>query len=515
VWTFNRQNQARTICKIIIGFFIIVWIYFIFIGGFFLNYGDDLLQVIHTTAIGEDIFILGIVNGRFWPLGLSYYNVLRLLPYGFTPQAHYMLNALIFTGFVLLLLKILNFNLEQNPMHLYITTFLVCCLSFVYISTDHPEVVPFFGVVYTETFLCFLFALFVFCYKKIMAVNEDGERSPQERTFWALLAVIIAVFATYCKEPTFIIFLIIACTNLLFAKKHLKKFDKIFNGIFIVNAISFLLVYYFIAFSRKKMVYAAKMDLGAYQFGEIMRWFDIFPIMLLFAIFVTIRVYYVLFKKDRQHIFYDSLLFGAFGYCTIIIALRVTTSGHYLFPAMVLFFIVLAYWLISFYDFKKYVLLLLISFFIFNCSLSGFTNATDFFIKQHSLVWKRPELYNILKLDILSKHNKIIYVGDNNLVDNPLDFAWLALLSLNFTLQYFNSGYFSAKALDDTESAMAVKPYIIGEAIQNETIDPKVIYVDLSESLALSNKKFSDFVSVAKLNLFGETRYVYVHRDRI
>jgi hypothetical protein len=529
---FKSQNQTRIICKFIIGLFILVWIYFIFLGDFFPKEQDEFLQTLPTTAMGKDGFINLASLSRFWPLGTSYYNLLRLLPYGYTPQAHYFLNILIFVGFILLFLKILKFNSAQSSVELYLKTFLVCCLVFITITEVWLELMPFFGVIYAETLLCFLFALFVFCYQKMTALNEiiddhdvlnnsyaiKGEARwdiplIQERMCWAVLAVIIAVFSTYCKEPVFIVFFIIACVNLLLSKRPLQRFNKIFNCILIVNAICFMGIYYFRVFLHKNIVYGqADMNLASFQLDDILKWFGVEPIIFLCGAFIIIRLYVILFKKDRRHIFYDGILFGAFGYCAIIIALRLPLYGYYFLPPFVLFFVVLAYWLIKFYDLKKYVIFLLISFSVFSWSMDGLVTLVDIFIKQHFLVLKRPVAYNVLKLDMLLKYNKI--VDDGNIRYDNSD-TQLLFFSLINTLKYFNSNYFYPKILDDSSIRGRLDSLYIEKFTQNERIYSKNIYISFDKNLAVNNKNFLDFILIAKLNLFGGTLYAYAHKDRL
>jgi hypothetical protein len=542
---FKNQNQTKIIYKITVVFFIIGGTYFILLGAFFPKQHDEFFQTLPTTAIGKNVFINNVDNlggARFWPLGTSYYNLLRLLPYGTTSQAHYMLNVLIFVSFILLFLKILDFNLPQKNVYFYIKMFLMFCLPFIIMTDAWSGLMPFFEVIYAETLLCFLFAFFVFCYQKIMILSEaidmqsvssrnilsnqssrnnfivgdSGITLNQQRIFWAVLALAVVIFSTYCKEPVFIVFLIIACVNLLFAKRPLSFFDKFFNFVLIANAICFAIIYYSTVFLHRTQVYVygqANINLASFQPIDILKWIDVFPILFLCAAFIIVRLYFILFKKDRHHIFYDGILFGACGYCAIIVALRLPPYGYYFLPALVLFFVVLAYWLIKFYDLKKYVIFLLISFSVFSWTMDGFVNAVDVFIKQHFIVRRKPIPYNILKLDMLSKYRKIIY-GVNIIKGS---YEELIFLSLIYTLEYFNSSYFHTKTLDDTEIRRVAPPLLIGEFTQSEkTIDSKNVYISSDNNLTINNKKFSDFVLGAKLTLFdGTLFYAYVHKDRL
>jgi hypothetical protein len=59
------------------------------------------------------------------------------------------------------------------------------------------------------------------------------------------------------------------------------------------------------------------------------------------------------FKKDNKHIFYDGILFASFGYCITFVILGFPPASYYGVPAIILFFIVLAYWVEIFYYTKK------------------------------------------------------------------------------------------------------------------------------------------------------------------
>jgi hypothetical protein len=99
---------AKIICKIVLTFFVLTWVYFIFLDPYFFKHPDETPQTIHATAVGK-IFISMLPDaGRFWPLGLSYYNILTIFPYGYSAQAHYMVNCFIFVLFMFVLIKIVN-----------------------------------------------------------------------------------------------------------------------------------------------------------------------------------------------------------------------------------------------------------------------------------------------------------------------------------------------------------------------------------------------------------------------
>ncbi|MDR2708962.1 MAG: hypothetical protein LBC07_03200 [Elusimicrobiota bacterium] len=396
---------AKTICKIALTFFVLTWVYFIFLDPYFFRHIDDMTQIINTTGIGKNIITIVRQSGRFWPLGLSYYNFLTTLPYGYTSQAHYMLNSLIFVVFILVLMKVIDFNWKQQPVHLYIKTFLIFCLPFILGNRFYI----FFNLIYAETFLCLLLAFFVLCYKKMMFLDElqvdkqakdfsygkekckffkdnfrwlkDPFTLEQQKTCWAVLAILVAIFATYCKETMFIVFLIIACINFLFAKKPLTKIDKIFNFALVVNVLCFLLIYYFTVVPYVSEKYAS-VDMTGHtlKFNSAIFGFISVPILSLLGIFVIIRIFFVLFKKDKRYVFYDGLLFASFGYYIVVVSLGFHPDYYYIVPVIVLFFIVLAHWTIVFYDTKKYIVLSMIFIIIFLLGVEG-GGGGDSFVK--------------------------------------------------------------------------------------------------------------------------------------
>jgi hypothetical protein len=67
------------------------------------------------------------------------------------------------------------------------------------------------------------------------------------------------------------------------------------------------------------------------------------PILYLLFTLCAIRLYFVLIKKDKEHLFLDGLLFAAIGYACGLASIGVV-GGYYVFPSVVLALPSLAYW---------------------------------------------------------------------------------------------------------------------------------------------------------------------------
>jgi hypothetical protein len=168
-----------------------------------------------------------------------------------------------------------------------------------------------------------------------------------------ILALAIAAYATYTKEPVFGIFLGIAIINLTFKTKLAPKW---FNWALIINGAVFLVLYYFITFRNSGYVHIYgtpfqegkfNLNYGAYH-GSI---FDLIRIVLLrdkSLILVLalgmVRVFAVLRGKNEIRAAYDAPLFSALAYAGFLISHKLVYS-YYFFPVIILCTPVMYYWM--------------------------------------------------------------------------------------------------------------------------------------------------------------------------
>jgi hypothetical protein len=516
VYLFNTEKSSRIVCKITIWLLIISGVYFIMLSADFTRWVDAPFQLLNTTAIGNTLDFWNYKRpARFDPLALSRFNILTLFPYGFTAQAHYFLNSFLFALVVLLIVKILDFKSKQKVSSLYIKLFSIAAFIF----TSNQILYVFSHTVFNEVEIAFLLALFLFVYKKSLClslVNKDLPFDESEqwitkttaKKILLAIAAVCAIFATYCKEPTFTIFFTIALLNFLFARKNMDKTDRIFSFVLIVNAIVFLVLYYFLSFRFASVLYdGIGTDEKTILFADRLIPFLETPILVLIVVFALVRVYFILFKKDKLHVFYDGLLFGAFIHFLSFEMLGIFL-GYYFLPAVIVFLPAGVWYTLYLYDTKKYFIVFLIGLFIVIASTMSDRSLKARFAYAYNAA--RYNIYNVLKIDMMSKHGDII-------VDDVTGSYTKGMGSI--LLRYINTSYFQTKSLDETEISNSPKLLTLN---QSDDVDKNAIYMSDNPDLNKTNPKFKDFILIAKYGIparyiwtYFAVSYAYVHKDKL
>ncbi|MDR2709157.1 MAG: hypothetical protein LBC07_04195 [Elusimicrobiota bacterium] len=518
MYLFNTNLSARIVCKVWIWALIISCLYFIMLNGVLFRSSDDPWQFL-ALASSENAFHLldnwarfvGDISGRFMPLYSTKFQVLAMVaPHGQTAMACYMLNALLFAVLILTLAKILDFTTKQRVAHSYIKLFLIISLPFI----AHYLLLTFCLITFTEVEILVSLSIFLFAYKKIyMGQNNLGgdSHSPVERYYengnwinignkkniWVVIAIISAMIATYSKESVFIVFLVIACSNFLFSPKKMEKYLRVFNIALILNGAVFLVLYYFLSFSISARTYNG----GFFSFfslpfmSQALAFVNI-PILILIIIFTLVRVYFVLFKRDRQYIFYDGLLFASFVH---ILANKILNLdlAYYFLPAIILFLPAAAHWLCILYDRKKYICLFLILLFILYSNIQAADKIKNDFTAYY--LTGRVNTYNILKLNVLSKSGHPIV--QYKLSDDQLSFAYERLST--FMISYIGSGYFAENILD-------VEPKVVEKLDILQELDNNGVYMSGINNLMDIDKRFENFVPFGKIILHWQSWRIYL-----
>jgi hypothetical protein len=350
------------------------------------------------------------------------------------------------------------------------------------------------------TFVCVYIAVFLLAYKKSTFIADiDNTRLFIEKIFWQILALVAMIFATYTVEVCFGIFAIIAIFNLLFARGNLKKSDRIFNYIIIANTIIYGLLYYFNAYKNAVSFYHVDVSSPIAVFTQN-------PLLVLVLIFAFIRAYFVLFKKDRRHIFYDGILFASAGGVFAYLMLRLYYAECYAI-SMILFLPVLVFWTALFYDKKRYLICGLLCLFVLSSSVFSLYKTQG--LQPANYTQGRTTMYELLKIDMMAKYGApVLFYYDG-------DYAWEDYY-YKFMVQYMNSPYFETKYLDKSEIKNDYMDNIrvVGP---DAPIDKNAIYLSAS-NLKDTNEKFSDFLNVGTIDGFSFYRehfYIFVHKDRL
>lgn len=273
--------------------------------------GDD-YQFLMTTAIGKPSH--GATwDSRFWPLGLGDYSILLLFPYGATPLAHYIYNCVILLGACrILYLYLCDITSGNQKLSGFMLLILFCSAGFMQI---HME------CIYPERMILFILCVFMMCVHRAKLSNKIG---------YYVVALLVAIAATYMKEPVFAIFFTVSFIELVFNRNH-SKASKIFNVMLILNSLIFVAIYvYRRLFKPCDRVYAS--------FTPNFSAFDQFlnePLLFCVIILLVIRSYYFLCRKDRSQVTTDALLLAGYIYSLAYFCLNLT-AGYYVLPAIVL-----------------------------------------------------------------------------------------------------------------------------------------------------------------------------------
>jgi hypothetical protein len=263
----------------------------------------------------------------------------------------------------------------------------------------------FMSLVYPEAQLIMLFSAFMLMYYK--ALETD-------RIKYYVTAFLTAIYSSYCKEPVFGAFLVIALGNHIFKYGKETKREKIFYMSLIANAIMFIIVYYFLSYKNASGFYGTGiLRLGVFKF--LIQVIAENPMVIIMFFFCFIRLYFILLRKDREHLYYDTLLFAGTAYICAYFFLGFTGAYYYL-PAIVLFLPSFVYW-VKYLYIKKVVyslclFFMLIPIYIFNW---GYTKNT---IKD---IYKSRHEFMPYVTELISLHNNgkefIWYESDNSILD--------------------------------------------------------------------------------------------------
>ncbi|MDR0763625.1 MAG: hypothetical protein LBF01_03925 [Bacteroidales bacterium] len=286
--------------------------------------GDD-GQFLSTTAIGK--YGIGGYRGggRLWPLGLYDYNILTQIPGGHSPFAHYLYNAVTYLIFVFFLLGLLK-DITRSKNFYAISYCCAILLTNCHLVRVNVE------VIFAERMLVLLLSAFMYYYWK-------GKQT--QKSICYIVGFFIACYATYCKEPVFVIFAVIAILNLTFGFGTAQ--DKLFSCFLLGNSIVYIVAYYFLVWKTSTSFYNQGRETMSLLrlIGQIfMEEKLLYPVFLL----ASIRSYFVILKRDYKHLFFDGLIFASAAYTCAYVLLHLC-SEYYFFPSVILATPSFLYWL--------------------------------------------------------------------------------------------------------------------------------------------------------------------------
>lgn len=312
-----ERKYIQLLCVFLLLSTIVLFSYFI-IKDAALIFGDD--RQFLNFLNGKE-FIQGWTGAhRFWPLGLADYNILSIFSKFRTITGMYVFNVIIMVSTIGILFKLCYEIAREHTKYAteLVTIILISLLMSSNFLNIHLE------IIYPERFIIFAIAIFMVGY-------FYGTKKKSTSAY--CIAVLAAVYATYCKEPIFGLFAIIALTNLIFGRKILSQKDKLFNITLLINSIVFLCSYLFVTYNHATAPYSRMLSWNI--FTDTKNAFkDNLYIFIILGL-VIVRGYLVVFKKYTSGLFYDSLLFAGGGYILSFFSLKLFL-GYYFVPSIIL-----------------------------------------------------------------------------------------------------------------------------------------------------------------------------------
>lgn len=276
--------------------------------------GDD-FEWLKTTALGiAETVSYHVGNGRFVPFNHFDSNLTLLLPYGNTAFVHYLLVAIVFSFASIFFVASLKKHVRNVNGVLLLATY----SFFVYESVS-----VYLSIIYPEKILILGLALFMYLFYKL-----------HEKTslIYLMLLCIVVLYITYAKEPVFGIFLVFSLVNLLFRRRKTNAMEKMFGYFCLLNAVVYVLLYYYIVFLHSDSFY----NQGRVQLTYIQNVAESAkhqPFLIAIFGFLVYRIYAIL--KNREISVLDSFLLMSVAYCIAYFILKLN-DGYYFTPAVIL-----------------------------------------------------------------------------------------------------------------------------------------------------------------------------------
>lgn len=325
----KKFKYTESSCVFLIALVLSVYAYFICKNAA-LDVGDD-YQFIKFLDKGH------LVHGwcahyRFWPLGLFDYNILHLVPKFRTVLGMYVWNVIIMFSFVSIFYIYLKKEIQEkygkDLSALYSTVGVVFFLFSSMFFVLH------FRLIYPERFMIFTLSAF-------MLAQYIGYK--EQSTAAYIIAIIFAIYSTYCKETVFIIFAVIGIFNLSCKYAALKwklpvfgqfsKKDVLFNYVLLVNCIVYLALYFIIT-AKHVDPYTRYYINGHSNFvlSNFLCDWSMYIAVLCFMIYRISRSFNIPYKYAVT----DSYMLASIAYAICLIILRLKFDYYFVIPILLI-----------------------------------------------------------------------------------------------------------------------------------------------------------------------------------
>lgn len=301
--------------------------------------GDD-KQTMLTTGSGVPLPMFseliggGVANGRFCPMAHQELNLLTLIPFGYTPLAHYIFNAFFF-----IVLSFLSIILLRNIQKYYFKSesCILPILTYLFLFVGCTTLTTFLDIIYGRITSMLYLLVFYLIFLNIK----------RKKAKYLYYSVPIVLWLTYSGENLFSSFFVIGATILLFNYKNNSKALNRYALFLICDAILYLLLYAIIVMPHAKSNYTSIPNDHFYL--DLLLWT---PHAVLVLVMSMIRLYCIVVKKDTSRIYLDSILFGGAALVMANIVLGLSTAYYYM-GVMAFLMPSFLYWAYYFYQKSK------------------------------------------------------------------------------------------------------------------------------------------------------------------
>jgi hypothetical protein len=375
---------------------------------------SDCHEFISTTAVNKyrrNLF--GI--GRFAPFKYIHFNlplfVFRCLGIntGLSVEAHFAVISIIFM--VTLFCLYFLFKRIEPVKTAYAYSIFSCFFACTFFLLGGSFSLVFLDLPYPETQVIMLFAVFMLMYYKALKTDKIQ---------YYIVAFLSTVYSTYCKEPVFGVFSVIAFFNYLFRYDKKSNREKIFYIALIANGVLFIILYYFLSFKNASGFYNEdRVSSNAIEF--LLSVLIGNPVLIIMFCFGLIRLYSIIVRKERDYLFYDGLLFAGIAYIFAFFILHLSAE-YYFLPSIILFLPSLVHWMKYLLE-KKRVLaitlfIVLLPFYSYNFGQTG-ARMMDIYRQRKEFM---PYITNLLS-DYNNGKEFTWYESDDRVTDNTFYIA--------------------------------------------------------------------------------------------
>ena len=312
----NQQSSIWKIASYILcGIITLVCAFFIGYNAQWL-FGDDAI-VMSFTGWGDFFPMSHTISpeaGRFFPFAYLMYNILPIFFHNqISATIIYGYHAILFTLFAgmsfYLSQKILR---NQYPIWRYCTALLI---TIFLIGRHYSDFVNCYSTCWFSAVLNAATILFAYLFY-------------EKKGWWCgLIAFIILVWMTYCAEVSFVVPLVWGVCALPLWKKSTLQ-ERIFHIMLIVNAVIFLLIYFFAIYLNTISAYDGAHGSNVTFLGNAVHILIAQKFLWVVIALFIIRIWDII-KNKSEYSIYDVLILTAAGYCLACFILRLNWVLYY------------------------------------------------------------------------------------------------------------------------------------------------------------------------------------------